>query len=255
MNQTPAHREIEPLLAPSASREMRQQRNLLLVKSAKTASDLLRKDGRKEEYNNFDVEMDSRHLSMKSSFLEDAGDTLIDPSFSTIQKPSDSIGDTFLNQIPAIIVATVLGVILGIPFAAAYFPLDFFPLEGETAFGLRLFIFSTFICQVVLTFTSQFTNPIGLQIVENVPFYHAIARICVEELGYGIQALSNLMLILTFTTILVGVSFYFLGTFQLGRIIYFIPKHVLVGLIGKKRKSLSNLISLSKSSCAYNEFY
>ncbi len=84
----------------------------------------------------------------------------------------------------------------------------------------------------MLTFTSDFANPIGLQIVENVPFYHAIAGICTEELGYGVEALSNLLLILAFTTILVGISFYVLGALELGRVIYFIPKHVLVGLIG-----------------------
>ena len=56
-------------------------------------------------------------------------------------------------------------------------------------------------------------NPIGLQIVENIPFFHSIAYICFQELGYGIEALTNLLLILAFTSILVGISFYFLGAF------------------------------------------
>ncbi len=118
----------------------------------------------------------------------------------------------------------------------AYFPISWsgagdgenaFPLPGKEIFGLRLFIFSTVMCQIVLTFTSSFVNPIGLQIVENIPFFHSIALICFQELGYGMDALSNLLLILALTSILVGISFYILGAFGLGRGVYFIPKHVL----------------------------
>ena len=93
-------------------------------------------------------------------------------------------------------------------------------------------------CQVVLTFTSSFVNPIGLQIVENIPFFHSIAHICIQELGYGEESLSNLLIILALTSILVGISFYILGAFGLGRAVYFIPKHVL----GKCAKVCNDLI-------------
>ena len=144
-----------------------------------------------------------------------------------------------LNQFLAIMVGTILIIVEGIPFGSAYFPISWtgdgdsdssstpFPVPGKEIFGLRLFLFSTMMCQIIFTFTSQFTNPSGLQIVENVPFYHAIASICFNELGYGIEALSNLILILAFTSVLVGISFYALGALQLGKVIYFIPKHVL----------------------------
>ena len=121
-------------------------------------------------------------------------------------------------------------------FKKAYFPISWsgegngdtaFPFAGKEIFGLRMFIFSTAMCQLVLTFKSSFVNPVGLQIVENIPFYHSIAYICLEELGYGVEALSNLLLILVFTSILVGITFYILGAFGLGRAVYFIPKHVL----------------------------
>ena len=167
-------------------------------------------------------------------------------SSSTSSKLSNDTCREIFTQILAITVGTVLVIVTGIPFAAAYFPISWsgtesnddgdsdssdsstpFPIPGKEAFGLRLFLFSTMMCQLVLTFTSSFTNPIGLQIVENVPFFHAIAFICFDQLGYGIEALSNLLLMLILTTIMVGLSFYVLGALELGRAIYFIPKHVL----------------------------
>mmetsp|Transcript_1591 Transcript_1591/g.2279 ORF Transcript_1591/g.2279 Transcript_1591/m.2279 type:complete len:936 (+) Transcript_1591:167-2974(+) len=239
MKQTPVHREIDPLLSSSQEKLQRDRkawRNSLLVKKAQSASARLVYTNN-EEINDgithFDVELGAESFSLKTNSRMDDGDALLDQSLSnSMNQKTDNPYEDILSQIPAIIVATILGIIIGIPFGAAYFPLNFFPLTGETAFGLRLFIFSTVICQLVLTFTSNFTNPIGLQIVENVPFYHAIAEICIEELGYGVEALSNLLLILAFATILVGISFYLLGALGLGRAIYFIPKHVLVGLIG-----------------------
>ena len=171
--------------------------------------------------------------------VESISITDLDNSSSCSSKlVSNDICQDFFTQVLAIIVGTLLVIVMGIPFGAAYFPiiwsgtdvddsLTAFPIAAKEAFGLRLFLFSTMMCQLVLTFTSTFSNPVGLQIVENVPFFHAIAFICFQELGYGIEALSNLLLMLALTSIAVGLSFYLLGALELGRVIYFIPKHVL----------------------------
>lgn len=43
-----------------------------------------------------------------------------------------------------------------------------FPLPGKEALGIRMFLYSTIIAQIVFTLKSEFVNPIGLEMVENV---------------------------------------------------------------------------------------
>ena len=143
---------------------------------------------------------------------------------------------------------------IGIPFGASYFPVEWansgstvqtsasddtpaiiqgeFPLPGKEALGLRMFLFSTIMAQLAFTFASKFTNGIGLQMVENVPFCLELARIVIKEQGYGMDALSTLFFLFGLSSVIVGVTFYMLGKFSLGRIVYFFPSHVLVGCIG-----------------------
>lgn len=95
-----------------------------------------------------------------------------------------------------------------------------------------MFLFSTVIGQMVFTLASGFRNGVGLQMVENVPFCHALAYICINEQGYGIETLSTLFFLFGFASFLVGLTFFFLGYFNCGRIVYFFPSHVLIGCIG-----------------------
>jgi SulP family sulfate permease len=139
-----------------------------------------------------------------------------------------------LSQAPAILLACLLNLMIGIPFGVSYFPVGWqdFPVQNRVAMGLRMFLFSTVIGQIVLTFTSKFKNPIALQMVENVPFYHALAYICIEEQGMGTEALSTLIVLFGLSSLLVGGVFYLLGKLEYGRVVYFFPTHVLVGCIG-----------------------
>jgi sulfate permease, SulP family len=171
-----------------------------------------------------------------------------------------------LGQIPAILLIAMFHLMIGIPFGVSYFPVSwvgsegaidvssdsgnvtsttlvldtngdltasrFFPLPGKEALGIRMFLFSTIVGQIVFTLTSQFPNPIGLQMVENVPFCHELAAIVFSHQGYGLDALSTLIVMFGLASILVGTVFYLLGRFQLGRVVYFFPTHVLVGCIG-----------------------
>ena len=166
------------------------------------------------------------------------------------------------SQIPAILIVAVLNCMVGIPFGASYFPVGWsssssssdtgadasggdmsdgvvddgvsgdFPLGGKEALGLRMFLFSTAMAQLIFTFTSNFNNGIGLQMVENVPFCLELANIVISEQGYGIDSLSTLFFLFGFSSLLVGLVFYLLGHFKMGRVVYFFPSHVLVGCIG-----------------------
>lgn len=136
------------------------------------------------------------------------------------------------SQLPAIFVVSILIFMMGIPFGAAFFPTEL-ELPGKEILGLRMFLFSTMMAQLVLTYTSKFNNCVGLQMIENVPFYLELARITIAEGGgSGESAISTLFFLFGASSVIVGLVFYLLGRFELGRVLYFFPKHVLVGCIG-----------------------
>jgi SulP family sulfate permease len=168
---------------------------------------------------------------------------------------------TFLQQTSAVAVVCLLNMMTAIPFGASYFPVQWsasaadgdqagggapggdggdqdgdihgtFPLPGKVALGIRMFFLATIIGQLVLTFASKFSNPVSLQMIENVPFLHALCYTVIREQGYGVEALSTLFFLFGLSSIVVGITFYTLGALKLGRVVYLFPNHVLVGCIG-----------------------
>jgi len=162
------------------------------------------------------------------------------------------------SQFPAIILIVIFHLMVGVPFGVSYFPIGWrsasqstidaseqdqisndgfvmdgpFPLPGKEELGIRMFLLSTIIGQLVFTWASGFDSCIALQMVENVPFFQTLAYIVVEEQGYVKEALSTLFFLFGASSILVGLVFYLLGNNGLGKILYFFPSHVLVGCIG-----------------------
>ena len=88
-----------------------------------------------------------------------------------------------------------------------------------------MFLFATIIAQLVFAFKSKFINAVGLQMVENVPFLHALAKNVIQRQGYGADALSTLFFLFGLSSVIVGAVFYLLGKFRLGKIVYFFPNH------------------------------
>lgn len=148
-----------------------------------------------------------------------------------------------VQQLPAIIATLLLILMVAIPFGVAYFPIKWtndpsvmdvaddgeddiqgsFPLPGKESLGIRMALFATLVGQLVMTFASNFTNPVAFQLLENVPFYHALAQIVIEEQGYGEDALATLFFLFGLSSMMVGVVFYTLGRFNLGKIAYYFP--------------------------------
>jgi hypothetical protein len=164
-----------------------------------------------------------------------------------------------ISQIPAIALIGIFHLMVGIPFGVSYFPMYWsshpgdtgatsntgidddnssayeegqFPIQGKEAFGIRMFLFSTLVGQVVFAYFSGFKNPIGLQMVENIGFTKELAAVAISHQGYGLEALSTVMVMFGISSLLVGIVFFLLGKFQMGKIVYFFPTHVLIGLIG-----------------------
>ena len=164
-----------------------------------------------------------------------------------------------LSQTPAIALIGIFHLMVGIPFGVSYFPMYWsshpgdtsststegldddnssshevgqFPIPGKEAFGIRMFLFATIVGQVVFAFYSGFKNPIGLQMVENIGFTKELATIAISHQGFGLEALSTVMVMFGISSLMVGAVFFLLGKFKMGKIVYFFPTHVLIGLIG-----------------------
>lgn len=141
------------------------------------------------------------------------------------------------EQVPAVLLVCLLNLMVSIPFGVAMFPMPEgengdFPLPGKEALGIRVFLFTTVVGQVVFCFASKFTSAISLEMVENVPFWHALAYVVIAEQGYGMDALSTLFFLFGFSSVVVGIVFYLLGRMGHGRLVYYFPAHVLIGCIG-----------------------
>jgi len=159
-----------------------------------------------------------------------------------------------VEQSPAIIATNLLILMVAVPFGVAYFPIGWtndvdsssgceggdgeddiagsFPLPGKESLGIRMALFATLMGQIVMTFASNFANPVSFQLLENVPFYHSLAHIVIQEQGYGMDALATLFFLFGLSSVMVGLVFFTLGHLKLGRVAYFFPAHVLVGCIG-----------------------
>jgi sulfate permease, SulP family len=88
------------------------------------------------------------------------------------------------------------------------------------------------ICQVTMTLTSSFPMAFGMMMVENVPFMHVICNIATDAQGMGKDTFATVFVAFAISTISVGAFFYLLGHFKMGNVVYFFPKHVIVGCIG-----------------------
>jgi hypothetical protein len=139
-----------------------------------------------------------------------------------------------VQQVSAVAVVGLLNMMMGIPFGASYFPIGWtdgdgvddsedvegqFPLPGKHNVGLRMFLLATIIGQLVYAYKSKFVNAVGLQMVENVPFLHALAKIVIRRQGYGIDALGTLFFLFGLSSVVVGIVFYALGKAGLGKIV------------------------------------
>eukprot|EP00927_Polykrikos_kofoidii_P026502 TRINITY_DN2357_c0_g1_i1.p1 TRINITY_DN2357_c0_g1~~TRINITY_DN2357_c0_g1_i1.p1 ORF type:complete len:867 (-),score=105.52 TRINITY_DN2357_c0_g1_i1:66-2666(-) len=139
---------------------------------------------------------------------------------------------SWVAQVPGLLIATVMNVMLSVPFGLAFFPTTWEPFPVTRAIGLQMFFLSTFVCQVVMTVGSDFPCAVGLAMVENIPFMHSLASIIIQGQGKGIDALATTMVAFAISSLLIGAAFYLLGKYNLGKATNYIPRHFIIGCIG-----------------------
>ena len=146
--------------------------------------------------------------------------------------PRTSTPATIVERGAGVCIGALLNLMLCVPFALAYFPIEWHPFPVPRAMGCGMYFLSTVIAQTILTFQSGFATAQGQMMVENIPFMHAISSVVMEHQGLGEDALGTVLIIWTVGTLFVGAAFFALGYLKVGSIVYHIPRQVIVGCIG-----------------------
>lgn len=161
------------------------------------------------------ADMVGAEISSHNDASDSVEEILVPTTRITTEPPLPRSGDSIrkclfktAGQIPAILLIGMFHMMIGIPFGVSYFPIGWkngswvssseesdgvsgqFPLPGKEALGIRMFLFSTIVGQVVFTLMSGFDNPIGLQASSTM---HACSS-CFCLLDVGALILSTLLL-------------------------------------------------------------
>ncbi|KAJ1652535.1 hypothetical protein IWQ61_007151 [Dispira simplex] len=142
---------------------------------------------------------------------------------------------TSFSYFPAVLLGTIFTLLDAISYGLIIFPVSMPAFESFGPTGLSMFLLSTVVCQ--LTFSagaSTFAGANGGMMIEAIPFLHTICEIIVATVGQGNDhsIFATTMVAYALSSIITGLSFLALGYFNLGALVDFFPRHILVGCIG-----------------------
>ena len=98
--------------------------------------------------------------------LQDAGSS--SAGSSSPRSRSSVAPTTIIERGAGVCIGALLNLMLCVPFALAYFPIEWHPFPVPRAMGCSMYFLSTVIAQIVLTFQSGFATAQGQMMVENV---------------------------------------------------------------------------------------
>jgi SulP family sulfate permease len=135
--------------------------------------------------------------------------------------------------------AVFLGLLLNILDALSYgyilFPLGS-PVFSQTGpDGISIFFVSCIVSQLCYSLgLSTFKGGVGSEMIEVVPFFHKMAYSILERMeGESPEAImATTITSYCLSSILTGLIFLALGSFKLGTLVSFFPRHILIGCIG-----------------------
>lgn len=135
--------------------------------------------------------------------------------------------------------AVFLGLLLNILDALSYgyilFPLGS-PIFSQTGpDGISIFFVSCIVSQLCYSLgLSTFKGGVGSEMIEVVPFFHNMAYSIMDRMeGASPEAImATTITSYCLSSILTGLIFLSLGSFKLGTLVSFFPRHILIGCIG-----------------------
>ncbi|KAG8798649.1 hypothetical protein FRC16_006812 [Serendipita sp. 398] len=137
-------------------------------------------------------------------------------------------------SIPAVFLGLLLNILDGVSYGMIMFPAGKI-FEGFGPMGVSLFFVTTIIAQLVFTFGgSAFPGGNGSMMIEVVPFFNIMANQIIQIVGEDNpqSVIATTLAAFSFSAILTGITFFIMGKFQMGALIGFFPRHILVGCIG-----------------------
>ncbi|KAG0228320.1 hypothetical protein BGW42_002268 [Actinomortierella wolfii] len=140
-----------------------------------------------------------------------------------------------VSYIPAVILGLLLNLLDAVSYGMIIFPLNMSPFQKLGPDGISMFFVSCVISQLVYSLGgSAFKGGNGSMMIEVVPFLHLMAGTVVDRLGAENreEVIATTIMAYALSTIMTGAVFLALGAFQLGSLIAFFPRHILVGCIG-----------------------
>ncbi|KAI8146871.1 sulfate transporter family-domain-containing protein [Fennellomyces sp. T-0311] len=140
-----------------------------------------------------------------------------------------------LECIPAVILGLLLNLLDAISYGMITFPLNNPIFASFGPDGISMFFVSCIVAQVVYSCGgSIFPGGNGSMMIEVVPFLHIMAEQIVSYVGeeHKQQIVASTMVAFALSSIMTGLAFFLLGAFNLGSLIGFFPRHILVGTIG-----------------------
>lgn len=177
-----------------------------------------------------------QHVSFQS--FEDQGySSPVDSSPSSIKWAEQRV--TILRQITHSIPAVFIGLLLNILDALSYgmilFPLSVPVFSHLGPAGLSMFYVSCIVAQLVYSLGgSKFKSGVGSEMIEVVPFFHSMAFSILNQVGEdnADSVIATTIFSFAISSMVTGIVFLILGFTNLGALVGFFPRHILMGCIG-----------------------
>lgn len=140
-----------------------------------------------------------------------------------------------VSCLPSVFLGLLLNVLDGLSYGLILFPLANPIFANLGPAGLSIFYVSCIVSQLVFSLgASSFHSGIGSEMIEVVPFFHAMASTLVIEIGENKpkSVIATTITAYALSSVVTGLVFFALGYARLGSLIGFFPRHILVGCIG-----------------------
>ncbi|PPQ66690.1 hypothetical protein CVT26_009550 [Gymnopilus dilepis] len=139
-----------------------------------------------------------------------------------------------VKAVPAVMLGCLLNILDGVSYGMIIFPATGV-FENLGPMGVSMFFVSAVVAQLVYTFGgSGFGGANGSMMIEVVPFFHILANSIANQIGEDDPKaiIATTLVAYALSSILTGLTFFFLGALKLGVVVGFFPRHILVGCIG-----------------------